>query len=267
MISSTQNPLIKTVRKLIKERKAREEAGQFVVEGIQGVVEAVERNVPLHTILYAPDTLTSSRAHEAIHTAQQRGVRVEPITAEVFASLSERDHPIGILAIASRPSIAIPETQLPPETLLVALYETSDPGNLGTILRTADAVGAQGVLLVGNTVDPFHPAVVKASAGTIFSVPLIRIPSLAELTAWCEARGLHLIASTDKATDSYWDAEYPQPLVLLMGAEAQGLPSDFLATMTHTVRIPMHGAADSLNLAVATGLILYEIKRRYKNSP
>jgi TrmH family RNA methyltransferase len=262
MISSTQNPLIKTVRKLIKERKAREEAGQFVVEGIQGVVEAVERNVPLHTILYAPDTLTSARAMEAIQLAEQRGVRVESVTPEVFASLSERDHPIGILAIVSRPSTSIDATILPPETLLVALYETSDPGNLGTILRTADAVGAHGVLLVGNTVDPFHPAVVKASAGTIFSVPLIRLPTLVALQIWCAERGLTIVASTDKATASYWEAEYPQPLVVLMGAEAQGLPPEFLATIPHTVRIPMHGAADSLNLAVATGLILYEIKRR-----
>lgn len=262
MISSTQNPLIKTIRKLIKERKAREEAGQFVVEGIQGVVEAVDRNVPLHTILYAPDILTSAIANQAIERARQRGVRVETVTAEVFASLSERDHPIGILAIASRPSTAIAATLLPPETLLVALYETSDPGNLGTIIRTADAVGAHGVLLVGNTVDPFHPAVVKASAGTIFTVPLIRLPDLATLQTWSIERGLTLVASTDKATASYWEAEYPQPLVVLMGAEAQGLPPDFLSTLPYTIRIPMHGAADSLNLAVATGLILYEIKRR-----
>jgi RNA methyltransferase, TrmH family len=263
MITSTQNPLIKTIRKLLKERKARDEAGQFVVEGIQGVVEAVERKVSLHTLLYAPDMLTSEIAKEAIETARHWGVRVETVTPEVFASLSDRDHPVGILAIVSRPSASIEATTLPADTLLVALYATSDPGNLGTIIRTVDAVGAHGVLLVGNTVDPFHPAVVKASAGTIFTVPLVRLASLSELQEWCSERNITIVASTDKATDSYWEAEYSHPLVLLMGAEAQGLPPEFLATLPHTVRIPMHGTADSLNLAVATGLILYEIKRRH----
>lgn len=262
MITSTQNPLIKTIRKLLKDRKARDEAAQFVVEGIQGVVEAVERNIPLHAIIFAPDILTSQIAGEAIERARQRGVRVETVTPEVFASLSERDHPVGILAIVSLPSASIDAKILPNDAILIALYATSDPGNLGTIIRTADAVGAQGVLLIGNTVDPFHPAVVKASAGTIFAVPLVRLASLSELQEWCSEGNITMVASTDKATDSYWEAEYPSPLVLLMGAEAQGLPSDFLATLPHTVRIPMHGTADSLNLAVATGLILYEIKRR-----
>lgn len=261
-LTSAQNPLIKLTRRLRKERRAREEAGLFVVEGIQGVVEAVARNAPLHALLYAPERLTSAIAQEAIAAAQARGVRCEEVAAPLFDLLSERENPVGLLALVERRLTPLEALFVTPTSLFVALHEVSDPGNLGTILRTVDAAGGSALLLVGQTVDPFHPATVKASTGTLFSLPLVSVSNLESLFAWCVQAGITPVAASDKAEHDYWSLPYPSPLLLLMGSEAHGLPREALARVPHTVRIPMLGSADSLNLAVATALLLYEVRRQ-----
>lgn len=261
-ITSAQNPLIKLTRRLHKERRAREETGLFVVEGIQGVVEAVEREVPLHALLYAPERLASAIAHEAIATARARGVRCEEVAAPLFDLLSERENPVGLLALVERRLMPLDMLPVTPTSLFVALHEVSDPGNLGTILRTLDAVGGSALLLVGQTVDPFHPTTVKASTGTLFSLPLVPVADLDTLLAWSAQAAITPVAASDKADRPYWSLPYPSPLLLLMGSEAHGLPHETLARMPHTARIPMQGSADSLNLAVATALLLYEVRRQ-----
>jgi TrmH family RNA methyltransferase len=143
----------------------------------------------------------------------------------------------------------------------VALVEPADPGNLGTILRTADAVGATGVILLGDATDPYDPAALRASMGAIFAVQLAHA-SFDEFAAWKRASGAFLVGASDKATADYQDVAYPQPLVLLMGSERQGLSPTQQALCDLMVRLPMCGRSDSLNLAVATGVLLYELLSR-----
>ncbi len=262
MISSTQNALIKQVRRLRRDRRAREAEGLFLVEGIQGVVAALEHGAPVQAVIYAPERLSSEVAHGAIREAMARGIRCEAVAASLFDTLSERDNPVGLLALVARRLAALDGVRATPAMLLVALHEIGDPGNLGTILRTVDGVGGDGLVLVGRTVDPFHPAAVKASAGTFFRVPLFAVGGLAELRQWCEAEGVALVATSDQAPVSYWSVVYPSPLLLLMGSEAHGLPAEQLATLPLSVRIPMQGSADSLNVGVATALLLYEVRRQ-----
>ncbi|MBA3532791.1 MAG: RNA methyltransferase [Ardenticatenales bacterium] len=262
MITSAQNPLIKQIRLLQRNRRAREEAGLFLVEGIQGVVEAVQRQAPLETLVYAPERLSSIIASEAIASAQARGVRCEAISAALFESLSSRENPVGILALVARRLHALESLHVAPSSLYVALSEVADPGNLGTVLRTMDAVGAAALLLVGQTVDPFHPTTVKASMGTIFTVPMVPVASLAALSAWCQRASIALIGTSDRAEAPYWSLTYTLPLLLLMGSEAHGLPGEWLSRLPQVARIPMQGSADSLNLGIATALLLYEVRRQ-----
>lgn len=262
MLTSSQNPLIKQVRALQRSRKAREAAGLFVVEGIQGVLAALEGGADIHALLWSPERLTSERAREAVEQAQARGVRVEAVSADLFATLSERDNPVGLLAVVEQRGVTLDAMPLAADTLLVALVGVADPGNVGTILRSVDAVGGSGLVLVGETVDPYHPTTVKASTSTLFSVPVMQVPEVEALLAWADARGVTVIATSDRGATSYWEARYVTPLLLLMGSEAHGLPDAVLQRVPLTVRIPMRGTADSLNLGVATSLLLYEVRRQ-----
>ncbi len=262
MITSSQNALIKQFRRLARDRGAREAEGLFVVEGIQGVMEAVEREAPLRALVYAPERLTSDVGRAAIDRAEARGTRCETVSAALFASLSSRDNPAGIAALVERQLARLDDLPVREQSLFVALDQVSDPGNLGTVLRTMDAAGADALLLVGQTVDPFHPTTVKASAATIFTVPMAPVADLATLLAWCARVGVAVVATSDKAQQSYWTVRYPSPCLLLMGSEARGLPAEQLERLPLAVGIPMQGAADSLNLGVATALLLYEVQRQ-----
>lgn len=268
MITSAKNQLIKEIRRLGKSKRAREQAGLFIVEGIQGVVELVrgqaEGAMPLRLLVYAPELLTSELAYEAIEQAEGRGVRCEAIAGKLFEMLSGRQNPVGIMALVERQLMRLDELPIVPDGLYVALTEVSDPGNLGTILRTMDAVGARGLILVGQTVDPFHPTAVKASAGTIFSVPLVPVADLETLLRWCQRAGLHIVGTSDQAQKVYWALTYQTPLLLLMGSEAHGLPTRLLDELPQVASIPMQGCADSLNLGVATALMLYEVRRQHE---
>jgi TrmH family RNA methyltransferase len=145
--------------------------------------------------------------------------------------------------------------------VFIALHEIGNPGNLGTIIRTADAAGGNGVVLIGAAADPFDPVAVKASMGALFTVPVARAADPAEFFAWAAGSAVTVIATSAKARTSFWEAGYPRPLALLLGAEGAGLPDGVLAAGDLRVRIPMTGTAESLNLAVAAGLLLYQARR------
>ena len=260
MITSPTNPLIKRIRKL-KHKKQRLAEGVYFVEGIHIVLSAIESGAPLETIIYAPDLLTSDIATAAITQQQQAGLPCIPVSAAVYTTLSERENPTGLGAIIHHQTKPLTHLTVHPRALFVALQNISDPGNLGTIIRTMDAVGADGLLLVGHTAEAEHPTAIKASMGTAFSLPIAQ-PTAEEMWAWASHHGLHLIATSARATHPLWQAPLPRPALLLMGNEQHGLPPDWLAKAESTITIPMHGRASSLNLAVATAILLYEFARR-----
>lgn len=262
MISSFRNPLVKQIKRL-RRRKHRLREGLFFVEGLRATLTAVEQNAPIAALVYAPDLLTSVAAQEAISQAEARGVRCEAVTAELFASISERENPTGLAAVVERQVRGIGSLPVRPMGFFVALVEVADPGNVGTILRTADAVGADGVILVGQTTDAEHPTAVKASMGTCFTVPIAQATA-EELWAWVAREKLGSVATSAHATQTLWEANYAQqmPLVLLMGSEQFGLSDEMMGQAAQCVAIPMQGQATSLNLGIATSLLLYEIRRQ-----
>lgn len=263
MITSPQNPLAKRIRKL-QRKKYRQREGAFYVEGIRVVLTALEQGAPVETIVYAPELLTSDVALEALAEQESQGVRVASVSADVFASFSDRDNPYGLGAIVQVRLQSLWDMRAGTQDVFVVADSVSDPGNLGTMVRTLDGVGAAGLILVGQGTDPFHPTAVKASMGALFSLPVAEEEEMETVWRWCREQQLYTIATSAGARESFWDAHYGFPALVLMGSEGEGLTADVLAQADVAVTIPMRGTSSSLNLAVATGIILYELRRRLK---
>ena len=259
-ITSFSNPLVKRVKRL-RQKKYRRQEKAFFIEGLRVVLSAVEQAALVETIIYCPELLTSELAWKVLQQQEEAGVRRQAVTASVFASISGRDNPVGLGAIVRTQWMDLEEMTSGPDDIFVALFEAAEPGNLGTIIRTMDAVGAKGLILVGDTVDPYHPAAVKASMGALFSVKLGRASSNEALFHWAKTSMLETVASSARGATLYTGANYNLPVLLLLGSEGSGLPASVTDTCEQTVAIPMTGAASSLNLAVAAGLLLYEIRR------
>jgi TrmH family RNA methyltransferase len=256
VISSAANPLIKRVRQLADRRHRRRE-GAFVVRGVQPVWQAVEAGADIEVLISAPGLLHGPAA-TMVAEQEARGVRVARLTGELFGRIADRDGPAGLAAIVRKVPASLDDLQVQPESVFIALHEVGNPGNLGTIIRTADAAGAAGVILIGATADPFDPAAVKASMGAVFGVRIAMAPATDEFLCWCRDRGVSVAVTSAKGTGTFWETELRPPLAIVLGGEGTGLPAGLLAAGDLRLRIPMTGTAESLNLAVAAGILLYE---------
>lgn len=256
-ITSASNPLIKTLKSL-HAKKGRAETGLFLAEGARLAVEAADLGVWPDILLYAPAAFTREAVRALVAQADQRGVRVIETSECVLAQVSKRDNPQTVLG-AYRQRLAPLET-IDGDTV-VALEGVRDPGNLGTILRTADSTGAGGVVLLGESCDPFSVEAVRASMGSLFAVKLARA-SFEELLRYKRARGASMIGASLKGATLDADRAAPARAIVLMGNEQSGLPAEMEAACDLLVKLPMRGRADSLNLAVATAVMLYDLWRR-----
>lgn len=261
LISSRSNPTIKRIRAL-RSRKEREESGLFFVEGIKLVGDAAESDASIEMVVVCPDLLRSDFAREMVENLRGRGVQVVDVTSDVFETVASKENPQGIGAVVRQNWLSLSEAPLTSRMGWVALDGVQDPGNLGTIIRTADSAGAQGVVLIGHTTDPYDGAAVRASMGAIFSQGLVRA-SFDEVATWRDAHRAFMVGTSDAATRAYRQAEYRFPAILLMGSEQHGLDRCKQNACDEVVSIPMAGRSDSLNLSVATGIVLYELFYRY----
>jgi TrmH family RNA methyltransferase len=264
LITSAANPLIKRVR-LLGERRHRRREGAFVVQGAQPVWQAVEAGADIEVLITAPDLLREPAAG-MVADQEARGVRVARLSAPLFARIADREGPTGLAAIIRAHTPGLEALAVRGDSLFVALHDVANPGNLGTIIRTADAAGGAGVILVGQSTDPFDPAAVRASMGALFSVPVVAEPSADAFLAWCRQQGVTVAVTSPAGNGSLWDTEIPRPVAILMGSEGPGLPDDLLSAGDMRLRIPMKGTAESLNLAIATGILLYEAFRQSRHS-
>ncbi|HAV76149.1 MAG TPA: RNA methyltransferase [Anaerolineae bacterium] len=250
-ITSTSNPLIKQARAL-RQKKARRESGMFLVEGIRHIGEVVEAGWDVESVLYAPDTLTSSFAHKLISRLTHKP---QPVSPQVMESLADKDNPQGILAIVHQRQTKI--SNLQPMGSAVAIVSAQDPGNVGTILRTMDAVGIDTLFLLDGGVELYHPSVVRASMGALFWKTVVPA-SFDEFLHWTRARKYQLIGASAHAEMQYNLHSPASPWVLVLGSEQRGLTSEQSKALDITVSLPMMGRASSLNLSVAAGVLLYQ---------
>jgi TrmH family RNA methyltransferase len=257
-ITSFANPLVKELRAL-HERKRRDESGLFLAEGLKLVRDAVENGWRIETLAYGSAQSCDPQVGRLAARAKASGGPVLEVSAAVLEKITRRDNPQTVVG-AFRQHLA-PEYDIGAGGLWVALDRVRDPGNLGTIMRTADAAGCAGVALVGATCDPFALEAVRATMGSIFHVPIARTTEDGFL-AQVRRRGARLLGThlTAEAVD-YREIDYRAPLILLMGNEQSGLTERLSAACEALARIPMPGKADSLNLAVSTGIMIYEALR------
>jgi len=257
IISSRSNPAIKAIRAL-NSRKQRDGSGRFFVDGLHLVAAALQQQAEIETCVVAPELLTSPFGRELAQALAQCSGQVIELTADVFQGLAAKEHAQGLGIVARQRWLDLARVRPQAGQCWVALDTVQYPGNLGTILRTCDAVGGAGVILLGNTTDPYDPAAVRASMGAIFSQRLARA-SFAEFAAWRRRHNVIVVGTSPAAALDYQAVAYQPPLVLLMGSEPRGLAREQQALCNVVVNIPMVGHSDSLNLAVATGIMLYEI--------
>jgi RNA methyltransferase, TrmH family len=257
-ITSAANPLLKRARKL-RQRKHRDAEGAFLVEGIAPAWQALE-HAEVEVVLFSPELLTSQRALDLVGRAADH-TRVVEVSADAFASVSEREHPVGLAVIARASTVRLRDLVVDPDSVFVALHEVGNPGNLGTIVRTADAAGAAGVIAIGEGTDFWHPNALKSSMGTMFTTPLVAAEEARDPITWARDKGLTIITTTAHTEIAHWSTTYSTPALVLFGSEGRGLSTDLLDEGDVAVRIPMQGSATSLNLSVSVGILLYEITR------
>ncbi|HSB66951.1 MAG TPA: RNA methyltransferase, partial [Anaerolineales bacterium] len=226
---SPNNPRIKQIRVLLAQRKAREEKGLFVVEGIHHVGEAIEAKAEVEYLCYAPDLLISEYALHLIQEQEHNGTPCLAVDGDTFTSIAGKDNPQGVLAVAHQAHSKL--SDLTPQSFPwgVACVAPQDPGNIGTILRTIDAVGASGLLLLDDPTnsqycaDPYHPSAVRASMGAIFWYPLVHA-QFSEFVAWSKEQHYSIYGTSAHARQDYREiGRFTQPLILLMGSEREGL--------------------------------------------
>ena len=250
LITSLANPLVKKVRAL-RQRKVRAETGLFIAEGLHPVGEALEAGWEIDSILYSPDVLASDFARDLISRSPSG---LQPVSTQVMDSLADKENPQGIIAMIHQKFTRLDDLN----SLCVgaAVVSPQDPGNVGTILRTLDAVGAGAFFLLDGGVDPYHPTSVRASMGMIFWKPIVQT-SFEEFMDWSQRGGYQRIATSAHAEQSYLDLKPHAPWILVLGSEQKGLTAEQIKACDVSVSLPMRGRASSLNLAVTAGILLY----------
>jgi TrmH family RNA methyltransferase len=259
-ITSLQNERVKLIRSL-HMRKARRETGLFVAEGASLLVTARAAGWKPKILAFLTASAAAGVARDLVRWAGAAGAECLEVSQAVLEKLAAKDNPQSMLGVFEQVWKPLPPpAAVESDALWVGLEGVRDPGNLGTIVRTVDAAGASGVVLIGPCVDPYSREAVRATMGSIFNVPLARV-SLQDGLPWVRRWRGDIVGAHLRASDDFRSGSYRQPALLLMGSEGPGLSPELSAACTRLVRIPMAGSIDSLNLAVATALMLYEMRR------
>ncbi|MFP5333230.1 MAG: TrmH family RNA methyltransferase [Acidimicrobiia bacterium] len=262
-ITSLQNERIKDLVRL-RDRRHRDQSGRFLIEGFREITRAVDAGTVVDTLFVCRELFLGPNEDHLIDRVASTGTEIVEVADAPFRKASYRDRPEGLLAVAPQFDISLRSLALPPDPLLLVAEAIEKPGNLGTMLRTADATGVDAVIVADPTTDPFNPNVVRASTGTLFTTRLAVDTSLTVL-AWLATRGVSIVATTPDADLLLWDADLTGALAVVVGAEQYGLSDAWLSRADIEVRIPMAGVADSLNAAMAAGVTLFEAVRQRRH--
>lgn len=246
-LTSFSNPRIKGIAALA-DKKGRNEAGKFVIEGPEFIARAVKAGWEIDTLLVAENNEALVEGLEVVHLARE----VIVTTLAVLGRVTGKDNPQPVLAVVKQRWAELGKAT----GLWVALERVRDPGNLGTILRTCEAAGVEGVLLVGDCTDPFGPEAVRASMGSVLGMPMAKT-DVKGLLVWAKAEGLTLYGTRMEASVDYRDVLVKRPAVVVMGNESDGLSDAVAAACAQVVRIPMVGGVESLNVAAATAVVVF----------
>ncbi len=254
-ITSLTNQTIKDIRAL-HMRKEREATGQFLAEGLKIIVDALDQDITPQILVYGKDTNFHPLLKRAIDATLKAEGEVLEVTHEILEKISRKDNPQMVVAVFGQRVRSLADIDPAGNDVWVALEQVRDPGNLGTIIRTADAAGIGGVILIGDCVDPFSVETVRATMGSVFALPIVKCTReefLADRARWTGS----VVGTLLTAEHNHRTAPYARPTLIVMGTEQSGLTPEIAAICDTNVKIPMRGRADSLNLSVATGIMIY----------
>ncbi|HEV3004738.1 MAG TPA: TrmH family RNA methyltransferase [Pirellulales bacterium] len=260
MITSVQNQRVKDAIKL-RGRRQREKQGRFLIDGARELGHAITAGIELVEIFACREHCESGDARSVLARLEAAGATMENVTQEVFAKLAFGDRAEGLLAVARTPSDDLASLRLGPQPLVAVVEAIEKPGNLGAVLRSADAAGVSAVIAAGGGTDLYNPNVIRASLGTLFTLP-VRSAASAALLQWLRELGLPIYTARVDAAQLYTDVSFASPCAIVLGNEAGGLSSVWNAAGITAIKIPMHGAADSLNIAAAAAVLFYEALRQ-----
>ena len=256
MITSLSNTRIKYIRKL-KDKKFREASGVFFAEGVRVVGEAFEEGWEFEQAVICESLFRDDYSRSLVEAFEEINIDMLRVDEKVFKSLTTKEGPKGIGAVIKQRWCDV-DLMTHEAGLFIALDRVQDHGNLGTIMRKADAVGVKGIYLLDHSTDPYDTKTIKASMGAIFNLSLVRCDSQKFMNI-VKSNAIFTAGTSDKGAKDYQEVSYPEKMVLLMGSEREGLSEFLMANCDALIRIPMQGKSDSLNLAVATAVSLYEI--------
>lgn len=260
LITSLQNPRLKDVIRL-RDRGGRDESGLMIVEGYRELKRALDNGVRPTALFFSPSWYLGENEPGLVQQCGDAGAELVECSREAFAKIAYRDRPEGLLALAPIRHRGLDDLQLPEHPLLIVAEAIEKPGNLGSILRSADAAGVHAVIVCDRCTDIHNPNVVRSSIGTLFTVPVAEATS-DEALAWLKARGIRIFAATPHADREYTAADMARGCAIVVGTEQYGLSDRWMQAADERVRIPMLGQADSLNVANATTILLYEAVRQ-----
>ncbi|MBN1437352.1 MAG: RNA methyltransferase [Sedimentisphaerales bacterium] len=267
MITSLQNPFVKRLVRLHQARARREE-NRFLIEGEKELTFALQNNIKLESLIYCPDLLTQNASlnspaalQQFLTTNQQPSAELIPVTASVYAKIAYRDSAYGLMGLAATPQANIAELKLPANPFLLVVDGIEKPGNLGALLRTADAAGVNALILSDPQLDIYNPNVIRASLGSVFTVPIFSL-SADQTRAYLAENKINPVLTSPAAQTLYTALDYTQPTAIVLGSENLGLPDQWLTAHATAVKIPLQGRMDSLNLSASGAVILYEVRRQ-----
>ncbi|MFL6760449.1 TrmH family RNA methyltransferase [Sphingomonas sp.] len=261
-VSAFSNPTVKLLRSL-RDKKARRAEGLFLAEGLRILTEARDSGRLPEIIAFSAEGARHPLAAEVIAATEAAGGDAIETTADILSKMSGKDNPQMVIGAYRQPETSLGRIDRSKAPLWIAVQALRDPGNLGTILRTGDAVGAGGLILLDDCADPYSVEAVRASMGAIFTQDVAAAP-WAEFLSWLRAGEGQLVGTSLKASQDYLEAEYQRPCFLLIGNEQQGLPADYEAECDLLVKIPMAGRADSLNAAMAAAVMAFTIEASWR---
>jgi len=252
-IDSLVNPKIKNIVKLRESSRERKEQGLFLIEGHREISLALKAGIEIINLIYSPEYIKKELAIEE--------EKIIEVSKKVFSKISYRENPDGFLAVAKRSEAVLADLKLKTKPLVVVLEAVEKPGNLGAVLRTADAAGLDAVIINDLKTDLYNPNVIRASQGTIFTVKVI-LSSAEETVEFCRKNDLKILATTPEANKEYTEVDYGKGSAVVMGTEDKGLSAKWLKAADEKIKISMRGKIDSLNVSVSAAVVLFEAVRQ-----
>ena len=263
LVTAFSNPTVKRLRSL-RDKKARREEGLFLAEGLRIITEARDSGRLPEIVMFSAEGAKHPLAAEIIAATEAAGGEAIETTADILSKASGKDNPQMLVAAYRQQGASLADIDRSSAPLWFVAQALRDPGNIGTILRTGDAVGAGGLILIDDSADPYSVEAVRASMGAIFTQQVAKA-RWGEFIGWLRSGPGQLVGTSLKATEDYLDVRYEQPCFLLIGNEQQGLPADYEAACDLLVKIPMAGRADSLNAAMAAAVMAFQVKASWRS--